>query len=108
MYRIILIPTFLLLGYLTQVLFRIASRKKPGESSLSELIPYLKEFDIETIIDLVALIVIGGLWLNPPDIIPIEIPKTLWAAPLIGFLAPWIWNWLINWVKNKFSGNGKN
>lgn len=78
------------LGYCLLILLRLRDRKEPGGSSFRELIPYIKLHDIESAIDVIALIVIGWIWISG-ELIEIPFPPSFGYAILVGLFSPELW-----------------
>lgn len=85
----------LLIGYFMYILGVLKSKK----NDLNDILIYVKDKDIETVFDILSLIVITGLWLNT-ELISI-IPKSIWFSPILGFLTPYIWEKIISFFKGK-------
>ena len=79
----------LIIGYFMYILGILKSKK----NDLNDVLTYIKDKDIETLFDVLSLIVIAGLWWNT-DVLNI-FAKSVWVSPIVGILTPVIWAQII-------------
>jgi hypothetical protein len=95
-----LLICLLLIGYLIKVGTIVMGE---SHSNILNLIDYFKEKQIETLVDVLIIVSIAGVWKNTDLFANIN---SVWFAPFVSFLATKIWQMIAEKITGeKINGN---